>query len=471
MQIARVLAGYTLGAADVLRRAMGKKIAKEMAEQRSVFVEGAVARGVERSTATHIFDLMEKFADYGFNKSHSVAYALLAYRTAWLKVNHPGAFMAAVLSAEMGDTDKIVHLIGECRAMKLAVEAPDVNRSRYEFSEVEGGILFGLGAIRNVGAAVIETIVAERERGGAFSSLRDFCARLVPAVTKNLLEVLIRAGALDSVERERGAMLHHLASVYALAEQRASDRSAGQSSLFGEAPKGDDCPSLAAGEGSGREQLLKMEREALGLYLTDHPVAWYRRELAGMTDVNLHDAKRLVGDDAGGARDALWVAGVIMNIRVRYIRQAKAAFFTLDDGSGRLELALFDKDYANYADMLSHDDIVVVEVYRSAHDGGRGQARWRTRTILTLDQARRRFSKGVQISLHAEGLDDRLAGHLEESLAPFVDNDGCPVVVALRTADAKTRLRFGDAWKVRPCEEMLHRLQRIPGVKQVSFHY
>ena len=476
MQIARVLAGYTLGAADVLRRAMGKKIAKEMAEQRSVFVEGAVARGVEMRTATHIFDLMEKFADYGFNKSHSVAYALLAYRTAWLKANHPGAFMAAVLSAEMGDTDKIVHLIGECRAMKLAVEAPDVNRSRYEFAETEGGILFGLGAIRNVGAAAIEAIVAERERGGAFSSLRDFCARLVPGVGKNLLEALIRAGAFDSVERDRGAMLHHLARVYALAEQRANDRSAGQSDMFGEPPKGDDCPPLAPGEQIGRDQLLKMERDGLGLYLTDHPVAWYRRELAGMTNMNLHDARRLAGEDNGdgrgrGERDALWLAGVIMNIRVRYIRQGKAAFFTLDDGSGRLELALFDKDYANYADMLSHDDIVVVEVYRSAYDGARDHVRWRTRTILTLDQARRRFSKSVHIGLRTEDLDHRLAARLEESLAPFTDTDGCPVVVALRTADAETRLRFGDDWKVRPCEEMLCRLQRIAGVERVSFRY
>ncbi len=471
MQIARVLAGYTLGAADVLRRAMGKKIAREMAEQRAVFVDGAVARGVDRRTAAHIFDLMEKFADYGFNKSHSVAYALLAYRTAWLKANHPGAFMAAVLSAEMGDTDKIVHLIGECRAMKLEVEPPDVNRSRHEFTEVEGGILFGLGAIRNVGAAAIEIIVAERERGGAFSSLRDFCARLVPAVAKNLLETLIRAGALDAVERDRGAMLHHLARVYALAEQRASDRDAGQSSLFGEAPKGGDCPPLEDGERIGREQLLKMERDGLGLYLTDHPVSWYRRELAGMTNMNLHDARGLSGDDTGGGRDALWLSGVIMNIRVRHTRQGKAAFFTLDDGSGRLELALFDKDYTNYADMLSHDDIVVVEVYRGTYDGARDSARWRTRTILTLDQARRRFSKSVQISLHTEGLDDRLAGRLEESLSPFIENGGCPVVVALRTADAETRLRFGDDWKVRPCEEMLCRLRRIAGVEQVSFHY
>ena len=472
MQIARELAGYTLGAADVLRRAMGKKIVKEMAEQRTVFVDGAVARGVDKRTATHIFDLMEKFADYGFNKSHSVAYALLAYRTAWLKANHPGAFMAAVLSAEMGDTDKIVHLIGECRAMKLAVEVPDVNRSRREFTEIEGGISFGLGAIRNVGAAAIETIVAERERGGAFSSLRDFCARLAPAVAKNLLEALIRAGAFDAVERDRGAMLHHLPRVYALAEQRANDRNAGQSNLFGETPKGGDCPPLEDGEQIGRDQLLKMERDSLGFYLSDHPVSWYRRELDGMTDMNLHDARRLSGEDAGvGQRDALWLSGVIMNIRVRYTRQGKAAFFTLDDGSGRLELALFDKDYANYADMLSHDDIVVVEIYRTAFDNNRDNSRWRTRTILTLDQARRRFSKSVHISLCTEGLDDRLAGHLEESLSPFIDAGGCPVVVAVRTAAAETRLCFSDDWKVRPCEEMLHRLRRIAGVEQVSFRY
>ncbi len=476
MEIARVLAGYTLGAADILRRAMGKKITKEMAEQRTVFVEGAVARGVEKRTATHIFDQMEKFADYGFNKSHSVAYALLAYQTAWLKANYPGAFMAAVMSADMDDTDKIVYLIGECRLMGLEVEPSDINRSEYGFAEVDGGgILYGMGAIRNAGAAAIETIVEDRRVGGAYSSLRDFCARLVPAISKNLLETLIRAGTFDSVEHDRGAMLHHLPRIYALAEQRANNRNTGQSDLFGEPPKESDCPPLDTAERISREQLLKMERDSLGLYLTDHPVSWYRQELTSMTDMSLHEVKRLAGDASVqnmGEHKTLWLSGVIMNMRVRYTRQGKAAFFTLDDGSGRLELALFDKDYANYADMLSHDDIVVVEVYRNAYDNTRETSRWRTRTILTLDQARKRFSKNVQISIRADAdEDERLPGRLEESLSPFIEPGGCPVIVSLRTAEAATRLRLGDDWKVRPCEEMLCRLQRIDGVEQVAFNY
>ncbi len=476
MQIARVLAGYTLGAADILRRAMGKKDTKEMAEQRTVFVKGAVARGVGKGTATRIFDLMEKFADYGFNKSHSVAYALLAYQTAWLKVNHPGAFMAAVMSADMDDTDKIVYLIGECRLMDIAVEPPDINRSEHGFAEVDGGgILYGMGAIRNVGAAAVDTIVAERGAGGAFSSLRDFCARLVPSIGKPLLETLIRAGTFDSVESDRGAMLHHLPRIYALAEQQANDRSTGQNDLFGEPPKESDGPPLDTAERISREQLLKMERDSLGLYLTDHPASWYAGELQSMTGMSLHEVKRLAGDapaNSAGENRTLWLSGVIMNMRVRYTRQGKAAFFTLDDGSGRLELALFDKDYAAYADMLSHDDIVVVEVYRNTYDNTREVSRWRTRTILTLDQARKRFSKNVQISIRAgAGADERLAGRLEESLSPFVEQGGCPVIVSLRTAEAATRLRFGDAWKVRPCEEMLCRLRRIDGVERVAFSY
>ncbi|HFC53435.1 MAG TPA: DNA polymerase III subunit alpha, partial [Gammaproteobacteria bacterium] len=283
MQIAQVLAGYSLGAADLLRRAMGKKKPEEMARQRAVFTEGALKRGVDEKTATHIFDLMEKFAGYGFNKSHSAAYALVSYQTAWLKAHYPAAFMAAVISSDMDHTDKVVTFIDECHDMGLEVLPPDVNRCHYHFTITgERTILYGLGAIKGVGEGVIEAIVRARESGGEFSDLFDFCRRLdLKKVNRRVLEALIRAGAMDSLGPNRATLMDALPDAIRIAEQYLRDTAVGQSDLFG------ICDSGAPAAGGKyrvqreweEEQRLRGEKETLGLYLTGHPIERYLPEL------------------------------------------------------------------------------------------------------------------------------------------------------------------------------------------------
>src|SRR5471032_2267419 len=286
MQIAQILAGYTLGGADLLRRAMGKKKAEEMAKQRSVFVGGAVARGVREAQATHIFDLMEKFAGYGFNKSHSAAYALLSYQTAWLKAHYPAAFMAAVLSSDMDKTDKVVTLIDECASMELIVEPPDVNESVYAF-HVSGpmSIRYGMGAIKGVGASAVEAIIEERTAGGPFESLPDLCRRIdLQRVNRRVFEALIRSGSLDLIGPNRASLTAELDRAMHLGEQNSRALSVGQVDLFG----------LSAAEDRvvadwSEAQRLAGERETLGFFLSGHPITPYEPDLKFLTSARLAD--------------------------------------------------------------------------------------------------------------------------------------------------------------------------------------
>ncbi|HLY52304.1 MAG TPA: DNA polymerase III subunit alpha, partial [Steroidobacteraceae bacterium] len=273
MQIAQALAGYTLGGADLLRRAMGKKKPEEMAQQRSVFINGAVARGVREPLAEHIFDLMEKFAGYGFNKSHSAAYALLAYQTAYLKAHHPAEFMAAVLSADMDHTDKVVTLIKECADMGLDVLPPDVNASRYEFSaDGERSIRYGLGAVRGVGAGAVEGLIDERSARGPYRSLEDLCRRLdLQKINRRVLEALLRSGSLDGLGENRATLMDRLPAAMQLGDQNTRAHAAGQDDMFGglgaieRATPGARRAALPEWSESVR---LAGERETLGLYLT-----------------------------------------------------------------------------------------------------------------------------------------------------------------------------------------------------------
>ena len=286
MQIAQVLAGYSLGEADMLRRAMGKKKPEEMAKQRQIFLEGAKNRGIEENTAGPIFDLMEKFAEYGFNKSHSAAYALVAYQTAWLKAHYPAAFMAAVLSADMDNTDKVVGLIDECRDMNLTVLPPDVNFSKIQFTvENETTIRYGMGAIKGVGESALAGIVSEREQGEAFTSLFDFCRRVeLKKINRRVMESLVKAGAFDSLGGHRASLESSLSRAMQIAEQHRRDAASGQNDLFGLAePSHADQPQTDLLEDVPEwqeEQLLRAEKETLGLYLSGHPIDRYAAELA-----------------------------------------------------------------------------------------------------------------------------------------------------------------------------------------------
>ena len=471
MQIAQVLAGYTLGQADLLRRAMGKKKPEEMAKQRSIFLEGAERRGVDREQAAYIFDLMEKFAGYGFNKSHSAAYALIAYQTAWLKAHHPAAFMAAVLSSDMDNTDKTVMFMDECRSMGLAVEPPNINRCDYAFTVSDDNtILYGLGAIKGVGAAALDGILEERRQHGEYRDLLDLCKRIdLRKANRRVLEALIRSGALDVFDDNRARTMALLGSTLQMAERHLRDQAAGQSDLFGAAvgPAPGDAAqcSIAVPEVQpwSDEQRLLGEKETLGLYLTGHPVTRYEKELeafitARIKDLNPRRDEKVV------------VAGLIVAMRTMNTKRGERfAFVTLDDGTGRLELAVFAEAYRSYRDHLVKDRLIVVEGTASA-DEYSGGFRIGVEKVFDINQAREIFAKRLEIDLGHRPVEKGLTHTLAEILAPFREGD-CPVWIHCANANARASLALGREWQVHPTDELLHRLEEMAGADDVRVVY
>jgi DNA polymerase-3 subunit alpha len=479
MQIAQVLAGYTLGGADLLRRAMGKKKPEEMAKQRSVFVDGAVARGVEEATAAHIFDLMEKFAGYGFNKSHSAAYAVLSYQTAWLKAHYPAAFMAAVLSSDMDRTDKVVTLIDECARLGLTVEPPDVNESQFMFA-VSGpkSIRYGLGAIKGVGQGAVDSMLAERQEHGRFRDLHDLCRRLdLNRVNRRVLEALIRSGAMDSLGANRATHMNGLAAAMQAAEQHSRAQAAGQVDLFGLA-----APVTAAEDETfvPLERLpewseplrLAGERETLGLYLTGHPITEYEREFAPIVSGRIGDlgGPRPVGAGDGGWRGpgrSVTVAGLVLEIRKRGNRTS----FVLDDRSGRIEVTLFEEQYQQYRALIARDAILVVEGNLRFDDFADD---WRiaAKRIIDVAQAREQYARRLVLRwpAGANGDGSRVISALEQALRP---NRGGQCAVAIRYAGhgAAAQVVLGEEWRVRPSDDLIERLGRILGRDGVEVVY
>jgi DNA polymerase-3 subunit alpha len=459
MQIAQTLAGYTLGGADLLRRAMGKKKPEEMAKQRSVFVSGAVARGVREAQATMIFDLMEKFAGYGFNKSHSAAYALLSYQTAWLKAHYPAAFMAAALSSDMDKTDKVVTLIDECVSMKLTVHPPDVNESQYAF-RVAGptSIRFGLGAIKGVGEAAVQGLVDERSANGPYRSLPDLCRRIdLQRMNKRVFEALIKSGSLDHLGPNRATLTAELERAMHLGEQNSRAMSVGQVDLFG----------LAAAENTAvadwsDAQRLAGERETLGLFLSGHPISPYEPDLKFLVSA------RLV--DVGGARPSApmgergWsqgkpatVAGLVLEIR----RRPNRVTLILDDRSARLEVSLFEETFQQYRDIIVKDAILIVDGMLRFDDFIEA---WRlqAKTLMDIDRARERFARRLWLRWPVEF--DGPAGLkcFEDLLKPYLKGP-CGVSVAVSRAEYTGRMNLADTWSVRPSRELLDKLSALIG--------
>jgi len=479
MQIAQVLAGYTLGGADLLRRAMGKKKPEEMAKQRSVFVEGAVARGVSEATAAHIFDLMEKFAGYGFNKSHSAAYAVLSYQTAWLKAHYPAAFMAAVLSSDMDKTDKVVTLIDECVRMGLAVEPPDVNASQYMFT-VSGprSIRYGLGAIKGVGQAAVDNMLAEREARGAFGDLRDLCRRLdLNRVNRRVLEALIRSGALDSLGASRSTHMHQLPAAMQAADQQSRAQAAGQVDLFGLAVAVPEPAPPTAEPGSPMPEWsepvrLAGERETLGLYLTGHPITEYERELEPIVSGRIADVggARPVGAGDGGWRGPgknVTVAGLVLEIRKRGNRTS----FVLDDRSGRMEVTLFDDVLQQYRALIARDAILVVEGSLRFDDFADD---WRiaARRIIDIAQAREQYARRLVLrwpgAVNGDG--NRVITAIEQALRSS-RGGRCAVAIRYAGTAARANVLLGEEWSVRPSQELIERLGQIVGRDGVELLY
>jgi DNA polymerase-3 subunit alpha len=378
MQIAQVLAGYSLGGADLLRRAMGKKKAEEMAKERAKFEAGSAERGVDPKTASQIFDLMEKFAEYGFNKSHSAAYALVAYQTAWLKVHYPAEFMAAVMSSDMDNTDKVVGFLDEARAIGLDVKPPDVNASAYMFEATDPKtIRYGLGAVKGVGRGACESIAEERLANGPYADLLDFCKRVDSTkLNRRTLEALISAGALDALALNRASLLLQLPEVLKATDQITRNRNAGMVDMFGNSSGAPDIAiDLPTCDEWPLSQRLNGERETLGHYLSGHPLDPYREELSGLVGTDLGKLDQLYesaappsrgrsgGDDNGGGRQwrseaTVIVAGLVIGMRKRGDSQA---FVQIEDGRGRLECAFFSEPYFEYQQLLTRDRILIIE--------------------------------------------------------------------------------------------------------------
>ncbi|MEN8259000.1 MAG: DNA polymerase III subunit alpha [Pseudomonadota bacterium] len=479
MQIARDLAGYTLGGADLLRRAMGKKKPEEMAKQRAIFTEGAVANGIEQSVATYIFDLMEKFAGYGFNKSHSAAYALLAYQTAWLKTHYPAAFMAAVLSSDMDNTDKVVILIEECRDMKLEILPPNLNVSNYRFTvQSLSEIVYGLGAIKGVGQNAIDDVLGERNRGGPFLGLYDLCKRVdLRKVNRRVLEALIRSGALDVFGTNRAAHLAELPVALKVAEQHGHMTLTGQNDLFGFSvieSESDSADAYTVEAGSwSEEERLAAEKATLGLYLTGHPIARYQQELAHFTSGTIAALLEEVERARGRAEGR--VAGLVVELRTRQTKQGKRmGFATVDDRTGRMEVAVFTDIFEQYKDLLVKDTLLVAEGALNIDDFS-GMLRLTAERLHSIEQARSAFARCLEIQWPCEGTDHKknvkeTVEGLHKILQPFIGGR-CPIAVYYCSGAARSVIQFGDHWRVHPTDELLVRLEKFLGHGRFRLEY
>ncbi|MCC5980221.1 MAG: DNA polymerase III subunit alpha, partial [Oceanicaulis sp.] len=362
MQIAQILSGYSLGEADLLRRAMGKKKKEEMDQQRVRFLQGAKERGVAEAKASYIFDLVAEFAGYGFNKSHAAAYALIAYRTAWLKAHHPVAFMAALMSLDAGNTDKLAVFFQEARRMGVPVLGPDINRSEADFSVEEGAVRYGLGAIRSAGFAAMEELVKARASDGPFRDLYDFAGRIDPrSVNKRLIETLARAGAFDSVEPDRARVLAAAETLCAIAQSAHAERESAQVSLFGgegSSSGGLARPALPSAEPWEGTRRLDEELSAIGFYLSGHPLDAYGEVLARRGVVSWSDLLDRVRDESV---KAVRLAGIVRRRQEKLSKRnnERFAFLTLSDASGEFEALVPPKVLAQTRDMLEPGEGIV----------------------------------------------------------------------------------------------------------------
>jgi DNA polymerase-3 subunit alpha len=447
MQIAQVIGGYTLGGADLLRRAMGKKKQEEMAQQRDIFVAGAEAKGLSRGKATQLFDLMEKFAGYGFNKSHAAAYALLAYHTAYMKAHHAAAFLAANLSAVMDDTDKVRQFYEDALANGLQIRPPDVNTSEYRFVPADQStILYGLGAIRGTGESAIQSVL-EARRTGPFRDLFDFCRRVDRRlVNRRAIEAMARAGAFDAVDANRARLLASVGRALEAAEQE--ERQASQTSLFGEAeaPRGGAHAYIEAAPWDRRQMLLE-EKASLGFYLSGHLFSVYERELAGFPRTAL---ARLAASD-----QRTWMAGVVAAARSQMTRRGRMMVVMLDDGTAQVEISVFNELFEKHRDKLKEDALLVVagKVQRDEFSGG---LRVSAEELLDLESLRGRYAARLRIAVN--GQPD--AKRLQQVLAPYrhAGQGACQVLVLYENGKALCQVALGDAWRVRPDSRLLEEL-------------
>ncbi|OGT48133.1 MAG: DNA polymerase III subunit alpha [Gammaproteobacteria bacterium RIFCSPHIGHO2_12_FULL_38_11] len=463
MKIAQALAGYTLGSADLLRKAMGKKKPEEMAKQREIFCRGAVERGVHFEVASHIFDAMEKFAGYGFNKSHSAAYALIAYQTAWLKAHYPAAFMAAVLSSDMDRTEKIIVLLDECQSLKLHVSPPDINKSNYFFTVVDHQhLLYGLGAIKGLGSAAMDNIIITRDQQGPFKDLFDFCKRVdLRKINKRVLEALIKSGSFDTFGKHRATLFASLQTALQQAEQTAHNLSSGQHDLLDTVieKQNETTPYLDAPPWDEKLQ-LQGEKETLGFYLTGHPLNPYLKELSAFTSGRIADLRP--------TNKMIRIAGMINSLRTKQTKRGdRIAILTLDDGTAQIEAVCFSECFQKNRSLLNEDQMIIIEGEVSI-DEMTENTRIVCHEILTIELARERFAKCLQIQLSS--LDEVDIPILQQLLNQY-KNGSCPIVFHYLLEDAKIDIKLGKKWHVKPTDVFLTNIQNLLSPSRLDFIY
>lgn len=461
MQIAQVLANYTLGAADLLRRAMGKKKPEEMAKQREIFTQGAMGRGVDEKVATHIFDLMEKFAGYGFNKSHSAAYALVAYQTAWLKAHYPAAFMAAVMSSDMDNTDKVVTFIDECAQMKLQVLPPSINHSLYDFTVAnDTTIIYGLGAIKGVGESAIDCITHERDLQGEYADLFAFCQRLdLRKVNRRVLEALIKSGAFDSWNIERAVLTASLENALKVAEKKHQNQASGQFDLFSLLEDGARSQEYVLSKPWSESQRLKGEQEVLGFYLTGHPADQYRREfgdfISPISQLNPSMHKK-----------ALICAQVVAIRKIMTKRGKKLVILGIDDSTARMDVVVFSELFESSISALTTGSILVIEG-EIAHDDYNGGIKMTANNLYDVSMARTKFARCLELHLHAGN--QSVLVPMQALLKAHAGR--CAVQFSYTNDYAKAQLSLAPQWQVMPSDELLAHLANLLGEGQVVMRY
>tara|TARA_X000000950_G_scaffold106947_1_gene134805 strand:+ start:127910 stop:131329 length:3420 start_codon:yes stop_codon:yes gene_type:complete len=471
MQIAQVMGGFTLGKADLLRRAMGKKDVVKMAEQRESFLAGAKRKGYTERLASNIFELMEKFAGYGFNKSHSAAYALIAYQTAWLKTHYPSEFMAASISSDMDNTDKVVSFIEECRHLDLVLLPPDINKGDFQFSvNDEKEILYGLGAIKGVGAGPVANIVDSRREGGPFRDIFDFCDRVdYRKVNKRVLDALIRSGALDQfsqgdINHRRAILLESSEEAIKLSEQNMHNKISGISDIFGD--------SLTSKVGAKKfknnlavrslhsKERLEGERETLGLFLTGHPIDAYNDELANMFVTPI--------SKVCGSNQISSVAGLLVSTRIMKNRRGDDyAFLVLDDRTGRLEVSVYAEKYHTYKRLFIKNQVIVVRGSVSG-DSFTGGLKMVAESIQSVYEARCANVKHIEIVI--DNSKDNWVIQVENVLTEY-RGGACPVVIDYRQSFGDAKLCLGADWNIKPHDDLLHKLRDSFGPDSVTLRY
>jgi DNA polymerase-3 subunit alpha len=465
MKIANILANYSLGDADILRRAMGKKIPEVMEKEREKFMAGTAENEIPKDKAEYIFDLMAKFAGYGFNKSHSAAYALIAYQTAYLKAHYPSQFMAALLSCDMNNTDKVVTYINECRDSEIEVLPPDINESYKDFTVVDDRIRFGLAAVKNVGEAALDSIIEVRDTEGPYTSLEDFCCRVdLRRVNRRVLESLIKAGAFDSLGLKRSQLFAILDQALEQGQAAQRDRLSGQISLFAVMGSEEEqqhtkieIPSIP--DWNDQEKLT-FEKETVGFYLTGHPLDDYREDILSVTDSNLSDKKEWVEGQN------LRVGGLIRDIKNRKTKKGDPmAVITMEDIASTVEVVIFPDLYAKCATMLRNDTPVIIEGLVKKDERGDNII---ANGLDTLEAAREKYTAGAKILLQSDRVNRQ---NLEALKKVFYRHHGsCPVSVTLHfTGRGEVDLEIPQDITIKPCKEFTAEVNRTMGEPVINY--